>query len=126
VLSASDLVAFVACRNLGVSDRFYGGVLGLELVESSAFANAYDAKGTQLRVTRVQKLASAPYTVLGWRVADIIEAVRALRQAGVEFKRYEGMAQDEHGVWVSPGGARIAWFADPDGNTLSLQQGPSA
>jgi predicted enzyme related to lactoylglutathione lyase len=22
-----------------------------------------------------------------------------------------------------PGGARVAWFADPDGNTLSLTQG---
>jgi len=34
------------------------------------------------------------------------------------------MEQDETGAWTAPGGARIAWFADPDGNTLSLQQAP--
>ncbi|PYQ93394.1 MAG: glyoxalase, partial [Acidobacteria bacterium] len=28
----------------------------------------------------------------------------------------------EHGIWKSPGGARIAWFKDPDGNTLSVTQ----
>ena len=40
--------------------------------------------------------------------------------AGVEPLRYEGMEQDEAGVWTAPGGARIVWFQDPDGNTLSL------
>jgi predicted enzyme related to lactoylglutathione lyase len=32
------------------------------------------------------------------------------------------MNQDESGVWQSPSGAKVAWFADPDGNTLSLTQ----
>ena len=41
------------------------------------------------------------------------------------FERYEGMAQDEDDVWIAPGGSRIAWFADPDGNILSLQQSPA-
>jgi hypothetical protein len=51
-------------------------------------------------------------------------AIGALRARGVEFKRYDGLEQDEHGAWTAPGGSRIAWFADPDGNTLSLQQAP--
>ena len=36
------------------------------------------------------------------------------------------MEQDELGVWTTPGGDRIAWFADPDGNVLSLTQFHSA
>jgi hypothetical protein len=32
------------------------------------------------------------------------------------------MEQDELGVWSSPGGAKVAWFKDPDGNTLSISQ----
>jgi catechol 2,3-dioxygenase-like lactoylglutathione lyase family enzyme len=64
--------------------------------------------------------------VLGWRVVDIVATIRALREAGVVFKRYEeGMTQDEDGVWIAPGGSRVAWFADPDGNLLSLQQPPA-
>jgi catechol 2,3-dioxygenase-like lactoylglutathione lyase family enzyme len=121
MLSSADLVAFVATRDLETAHRFYGGVLGFERVEASSFANVYDAHGTQLRVTHVQEPATAPYTVLGWRVADIVREIEALEAAGVAFKRYDGMNQDGHGLWTSPSGARIAWFADPDGNVLSLQ-----
>jgi catechol 2,3-dioxygenase-like lactoylglutathione lyase family enzyme len=36
--------------------------------------------------------------------------------------RFEAMAQDGDGVWATPGGDRVAWFHDPDGNLLSLSQ----
>ena len=126
MLEDAGLVAFVASRDLEVAGRFYGEVLGFRLLETSTFSNAYDANGTQLRVALVDRVLQAPYTVLGWRLLDIVATIRALREAGVAFKRYEGMAQDEDGVWIAPGGSRVAWFADPDGNVLSLQQPPAA
>jgi catechol 2,3-dioxygenase-like lactoylglutathione lyase family enzyme len=125
MLAGAELVAFVASRDLDVSARFYGDVLGLELVESSPFAKVYDAGGTALRVTRVDEPAGAAYTVLGWKVPDLKAAIGELRERGVEFKRYDGLEQDEHGAWTAPGGSRIAWFGDPDGNVLSLQQAPA-
>jgi hypothetical protein len=60
--------------------------------------------------------------VLGWHVGDITGAVTELTRKGVTFERFEGMAQDDLGIWTSPGGGRVAWFRDPDGNTLSLTQ----
>ena len=81
-----------------------------------------DAHGTTLRVTAVPEVARGGCTVLGWRVADIITEVRGLAARGVSFLRYDGMSKDEHGIWTAPGGAKVAWFADPDGNTLSLTQ----
>ncbi len=125
MLPGAELVAFVASRDLEVSARFYGDVLGLELIESTPFAHLYETAGTQLRVTRVEKVAAAPYTVLGWSVPDIAAAIDALVDRGVVFTRYAALEQDDRGVWIAPGGSRIAWFADPDANTLSLQQ-PSA
>jgi catechol 2,3-dioxygenase-like lactoylglutathione lyase family enzyme len=124
VLSSADLVGFVATRDLEAAGAFYGSTLRLPLLEASGFARVYDANGTQLRVTLVESLANAPYTVLGWRVEDIAQTIAELHAAGVRFNRYEGMDQDEAGVWVAPGGTRVAWFSDPDGNTLSLQQEP--
>ena len=50
------------------------------------------------------------------------EATTGLREAGVELAFYDSLEQDELGVWAAPSGARIAWFHDPDGNTLSLTQ----
>ena len=74
-------------------------------------------------MTLVESLAEAPYTVLGWRVHDIAETIAELQAAGVRFNRYDGMDQDADGVWVAPGGTRVAWFSDPDGNTLSAPTG---
>ena len=122
--ATARLVAFVGTADLERSHAFYGGVLGLTRVEASGFANAYDAGGTSLRVTRVDEPARAPYTVLGWWVADLDATVAALRGRGVAFRHYPGLDQDPEGVWTSPGGARIAWFQDPDGNTISVGQEP--
>jgi catechol 2,3-dioxygenase-like lactoylglutathione lyase family enzyme len=115
------LVAFAATTDLERSHAFYGGVLGLERVEASAFANAYDVAGTQLRVTRVERVSPAPYTVLGFAVDDV---VAELARLGLEPRRYERLDQDAHGIWTAPSGHRVAWFSDPDGNTLSLSQAP--
>ena len=95
---------------------------GLRLVEQNQFACVFDANGTMLRVTAVGEVARPGYTVLGWRVADIEQVMTAMIDAGVEFTRYDGMDQDASGVWTAPGGDKIAWFSDPDGNNLSLTQ----
>ena len=60
--------------------------------------------------------------MLGWRVCDIAATVRELTARGVVFLRYDTMGQDDSGVWTTPGGDKVAWFTDPDGNVLSLTQ----
>jgi catechol 2,3-dioxygenase-like lactoylglutathione lyase family enzyme len=116
------IVAFVATSNPAAARHFYRDLLGLELVSEDDFALVFDVHGTMLRVTRVKDVRAAEYTVLGWRVADIVAAATRLRAAGVKTERYAGMRQDGHGIWTSPSGARVAWFKDPDGNTLSITQ----
>jgi catechol 2,3-dioxygenase-like lactoylglutathione lyase family enzyme len=125
MLESSTAVAFVATADLDRAHEFYAGVLGLTVVERTEFANVYDAGGTPLRVTRVDQPAAANYTVLGWIVSDIGGAMAGLARRGVNFERYPGLAQDDEGMWTAPGGSRIAWFRDPDGNTLSLQERPA-
>ena len=123
MLESSDLVAFVAAADLRRARVFYEQKLGLRVLEHDDFACVLDANGTMLRVTAVPEVAQAGYTVLGWRVGDIAASVQDLAARGVTFLRYDGMNQDEDGIWTTPTGARVAWFADPDGNTLSLTQG---
>lgn len=119
---SATLVAFVAVSDLDRAERFYGGALGLALRDERPFALVAGIGGTELRITSVGSVVSAPYTVLGWSVPDIAEAVDDLASRGVSFTRYVGMVQDERGIWTSPSGARVAWFVDPDGNNLSLTQ----
>jgi catechol 2,3-dioxygenase-like lactoylglutathione lyase family enzyme len=126
VLETADLVAFAPTLDLERAQAFYGTTLGLAVLETTPpFAIVFDAHGTQLRVTKVPALSVHPFTVLGWRVPDIAASVAQLRVRGIEVNRYDGFGQDEDGVWTAPGGTRIAWFNDPDGNNLSLEQPPT-
>jgi catechol 2,3-dioxygenase-like lactoylglutathione lyase family enzyme len=126
MLEHSSLIGFVGVTDLGRARQFYGQTLGLPLRDESPFALVADASGTMLRITAVEQPAAAPYTVLGWAVAAIAAAIDELAARGVRFTRYHGMQQDDRGVWTAPGGAKIAWFPDPDGNNLSLTQFPPA
>jgi predicted enzyme related to lactoylglutathione lyase len=122
-LADYDIVGFVAASNPERARKFYGEVLHLPLVsEELPFALVYDAHGIMLRVTILEKVHVAGHTVLGWKVPDVKAAATALREAGVQFERYEGMTQDDLGIWSAPSGSRVAWFKDLDGNTLSISQ----
>jgi len=123
MLSDSKLVGFVGVRDPERAKAFYRDTLGLKLVlEELPFALVFDCQGTMLRVTIVREVAAAPYTVLGWEVTDITAMASQLAAGGVKFQRYPGLPQDELGIWTAPGGARVAWFQDPDGNLLSISQ----
>jgi predicted enzyme related to lactoylglutathione lyase len=122
MLKSQPIIAFVATTNPARAKKFYAKTLGLRLVSEDPFALVFDAGGTMLRVATVPKLEPAEYTVLGWMVPDIDAVIAKLRKGGVRMKRYNGMKQDKLGVWTSPSGARIAWFSDPEGNTLSLTE----
>ena len=120
MLKSRPVIAFVATRLPRRAKAFYGNTLGLKLVSEDVFALVFDAGGTMLRIATVPEHEPAGYTVLGWLVRDIERSVHDLRSKGVSFNVYDGMGQDEHDIWSAPSGARVAWFTDPDGNTLSL------
>ncbi|PXX64183.1 extradiol dioxygenase family protein [Nocardia tenerifensis] len=121
-LAAAEVIAFAPSTDLARSRRFFGEVLGLEIVEVTPFACVVRNGGAMIRVTAVDTLVPQPFTVLGWAVADIAASVVELVSRGVEFLRYAGMEQDDNGVWTTPGGDKVAWFSDPDGNVLSLTE----
>ena len=123
LLSSSKLIGFIATRDAARAKAFYSEKLGLRLISEDPFAVVFDANGTMLRVTPVREIAPASHTVLGWEVADIMASTRELQDAGVVLERFPGLDQDESGVWTAPGGgAKVAWFKDPDGNLLSVSQ----
>jgi catechol 2,3-dioxygenase-like lactoylglutathione lyase family enzyme len=121
-LGTADLIAFVPTKDMTRARPFYERTLGLPMEGQSPVACAFRANGVLLRVIAVEQLTPFPFTLLGWSVEDISATVAALTARGVAFDRFEGVDQDELGVWRSPGGAQVAWFKDPDGNTLSLTQ----
>ncbi|MGA2185290.1 MAG: VOC family protein [Bryobacteraceae bacterium] len=121
MLGSHKLIAFLAVRNADTARAFYRDKLGLRLVSEDRFALVFDANGTMLRVVPVGEIPQVRWTVLGWEVPDIVAAAQQLEAGGVKLERFEWV-KDERGIWTAPGGDKVAWFKDPDGNTLSISQ----
>ena len=123
MISTAQAVGFVPATDLARSRAFYAGLLGLPVVSQDSFALVVRLAGLDVRITAVgESFHVQPFTILGWQVADIHAEIRDLTARGVQFIDVDGIDQDEDGVWAAPGGTLVAWFKDPDGNTLSLDQ----
>lgn len=117
-------IAFVPTRNAEAARRFYESTLGLTFVTDDNFAMVFRVGQAQtiLRIVRAPEFQPLPFTLLGWEVPDIEATVDELQAKGVEFLRFSFFEQDERGIWRAPNGDTVAWFKDPDGNTLSLSK----
>jgi catechol 2,3-dioxygenase-like lactoylglutathione lyase family enzyme len=123
MLGNTPIIAFLPTLDFDKARAFYVDVLGLRFVENDGFAMVLDANGTMIRVAKVQPdFKPAVFTILGWEVSDIESVVSDMTAKGVVFERYGFFEQDALGIWAAPGGAKVAWFKDPDGNTLSVSQ----
>ncbi|MEP6947426.1 MAG: VOC family protein [Acidobacteriota bacterium] len=122
VLGTSSLSAFVVTANPDEARKFYENILGLTFVSEDQYALVFDSQGTTLRIQKIPEVDPRAFTVLGWHVEDIAAAVAALVAKGVQFELYDYMHPDELGIVTFEGGAKVAWFKDPDGNLLSLDQ----
>lgn len=120
MLENSQFVGFITVRYLNAARRFYEETLGLHFITQMSNALLFDANGVRLRVTQIDELSPQPFTVAGWSVRDIEATIDGLLDRGVQFQRYDGLDQDERGIWATPAGGKVAWFNDPDGNLLSL------
>lgn len=115
-------ITFIATVDSDNSRYFYETVLGLKCLSDDPFALVFDLGATTLRIQKVEEIPEVNFTVLGWEVVNIRKCVDELSRKGVQFENFSQLPQDESGVWSAPGGALIAWFKDPDGNTLSLTE----
>jgi catechol 2,3-dioxygenase-like lactoylglutathione lyase family enzyme len=120
MLADASVLAFVPTTDFARARAFYVDLLGLRAVSEDDFALTVNAGGTNIRIAKVDALTPAPFTILGWEVEDVRAAAADLGARGVTFTRYPWFTQDDLGVWTAPDGARVAWFKDPDGNTLSI------
>jgi catechol 2,3-dioxygenase-like lactoylglutathione lyase family enzyme len=121
ILEAAKPVIVICTRDRAHATAFYRDTLGLTVAYEDSFAAVFNIGGITLRVSIVADFTPHEHTILGFNVPDVASTVRALREKGVTFNIYQGLSQDELGMWTAPGGTvRVAWFKDPDGNVLSV------
>ena len=122
MLADKKLKAFVPTTKPDKAKSFYKDILGLELLSEDNYALEFNSNGTLLRVIVVQELKPHPFTVLGWNTDNISSTIKLLNDKNVFCEKYDSLEQDGLGIWTSPGGGKVAWFKDPDGNVLSLTE----
>lgn len=118
----NQVVTFLLTQNPEAAVSFYRDILGLTYLDDDGFALVFDMKGIKLRMSKVPEFTPAKHTVLGWETGDIALDIAGLIKKGVTFEHYPNLGQDEQGICTFPGGSKVAWFKDPDGNVLSISQ----
>ena len=122
MLADSKLMGFIFTHDYEKARAFYEGQLGFQFLSQDQFALAVKAGEHMIRIVKIPDFTPARATVLGWEVTDIDSIVTWLKGRGVVFDDYPFIQNRESLIWDAPGGNRVAWFKDPDGNVLSVSQ----
>jgi catechol 2,3-dioxygenase-like lactoylglutathione lyase family enzyme len=122
MLTSGKMVGFLLTTDYEKARTFYEGKLGFTFVVLNQFALVMRAGVNLVRIVKSASFSPLQSTVLGWEVDDVVAIVGWLAGRGVETEKYPWVADKERGIWVTPGGDKVAWFKDPDGNVLSVSQ----
>ncbi len=106
----------LSIRDVARAEAFYRDVLGLEHLYTFGDLVFFDLGGTRLYLHRRDEPDWQPGSILYLTVGDVAAAHDALVARGVAF------SGGPHRVHVHDDGTEewMAFFADPDGNTLAL------
>jgi catechol 2,3-dioxygenase-like lactoylglutathione lyase family enzyme len=85
MLTDCNPITFIPTKKPEAAKRFYLETLGLRFVSDDPFAIVFDLNGIRLRVEKVQAFEPLPFTILGWKVADIGRTIAGLTERGVRF-----------------------------------------
>ena len=122
MLNDANVQPMLPVSDLREAGRFYHDVLGLEQVgDESEEALVFRTGDTTLCVYRSEFAGTNKGTAALWEVPDVRQTVEELKARGVRFEHYDMPDLSRDGDVYRAGDLSVAWFKDPDGNILSIQ-----
>jgi catechol 2,3-dioxygenase-like lactoylglutathione lyase family enzyme len=122
-LSDHRVGATIAVADMSRTREFYEGRLGLSpgpMDEEGGVVYECGGGTTLLVYHSPEHAGRATATVATWEIPDLDQAVEELSSNGIAFEQYGAPIEtDERGIH-SMDGRRVAWFKDPDGNTIAV------
>jgi catechol-2,3-dioxygenase len=122
MLANKDAMATIAVKDLAVARQFYQQTLGFSPtgVEGPGVVTLRSGNST-IVVYESQFAGSNKATSATWGVGnDMDSIVRTLKEAGVPFEHYDTPGLRRDGDVHVMGEFKAAWFKDPDGNILHI------
>lgn len=120
MLNEGTVFATIAVSDIATAKDFYGRVLGLNQVDENPGGIMYVSGGGRLFIYQSTTAGTGQATSASWEVADIESTVEDLAAKGIMFEHYEMPNTELHGDIHVMGPMKAAWFKDPDGNILAV------
>jgi catechol 2,3-dioxygenase-like lactoylglutathione lyase family enzyme len=122
-LESCKVEAIIAVSDMDRARDFYQGKLGLPggPAGDDGGVTYRSGGGTTIHVYPSVHAGETAATLAAWSTDDVEGLVDELSSKGVQFERYDTdeIKTDERGI-AQFGDDRVAWFKDPDGNTLAV------
>lgn len=121
----NNAFASFSVDDIQAAREFYAGTLGLAATaREERYLDITLGSGGQVLAYAKPNHEPASFTVLNFVVPDIERAVDELIAAGVRIEHYDlpDFKTDQKGISRHESGRPIAWFTDPAGNTLAVQE----
>jgi len=122
MLKDAEVQPMLPVKDLAAAEHFYRQTLGLDEIEVMPDTALTFRTGTgSICVYRSEFAGTNKGTAALWEVNDVEGTVEELKGRGVKFEHYDLPGVTRHGDVHVAGAIRVAWFKDPSGNILSIQ-----
>lgn len=123
MLAECDAMATVAVRDFAAAVDFYGNTLELATItrDDDSGVAVFRSGRTSIVVYKSGFAGTNKATSATWGVGEKFDdIVRALESRAVPFERYDLPGMTRQGNIHAMNDFRAAWFRDPDGNILHI------
>lgn len=123
MLADKAAMATIAVKNIEAAKKFYGKTLGLKKrkEEMGGEVAIYESGDSTLVIYKSDFAGTNKATSATWGVGDELETiVQNLEKAAVPFEHYDMPGVTRQGDIHVAGDFKAAWFKDPDGNILHI------
>lgn len=122
MLQDSPIYCYLPAKDVARARTFYEGKLGFKPAREPAGGVVYEcAGGTACFLYPTPNAGTSKASQAFWEVMDIESTMAELKRRGVTFEKYDLPGTDANGI-TTGGGAKAAWFKDPEGNILAIIQ----
>lgn len=122
MLQDCPMYSYIPAADVARARAFYEGKLGFRVKEETAGGVVYEfAGGTACFLYPTPNAGTSKASQAFWDVTDIESEVAELKRRGITFEKYDIPGTDANGI-TTAGGARAAWFKDPEGNIMAIVQ----
>jgi catechol 2,3-dioxygenase-like lactoylglutathione lyase family enzyme len=122
MLANKDAMATIAVKNIAAARKFYENTLGFAPAAPEAMGVATLKSGNSTIVVYESQFAGTnKATSATWSAGEEMDSiVRTLKEKGVAFEHYTMPGARHDGDVHVIGDFKAAWFKDPDGNILHI------